>query len=182
MKPLTKTILQALAMAAVFSVPFLFAESNVGEEQLPANMKAPAQSRITADELSKAKLAHKQGFDGAEQTSDLPMAAALSIYDNSTILVHGGNHTVLPPRAVLHLPKKYQGKISTHPVGKYIPWPEFYLANRQWLFTYQVTERQALGQDAINENVTVQFQKMNRLVVSLLENHPVSVAPKRPSE
>ncbi len=181
LSPVKKTVLQAIILAVVLTAPLLFAESGVGPSFLPAERKQAASDRPTAQQLRQLIAAQNQGFTGATQSAHAPEAIAPSkeIYASSIILQHGDNHTLLPPYSLIHIPAHLEKKITRTPSGKYMPWPEFYNAHRSWLFTHHITIQQAEGKAPIKPEVAHQFTRINRLVVSVFQNHPISTLPKQ---
>lgn len=179
MSPAKKTAIQAIILAIVLTAPLLFAQSGVGPAFLPAGHKQPATGRPSAASVQRDTAAQPQGFAGATRSLHAPADKAPSreVYATSTILRHGGSHTVLPPFAVIHVPAHLRERITRTPAGKYVPWPEFYNANRDWLLTHHVTIRQAEGKDPIVPGVRSQFTRINRMVVSVFQNHPISSLP-----
>ena len=178
MSPTQKTILKALIVGIVLSAPTLLAESGIGPAHLPKTRKQAATDRPTAAALKQAFAKQKQGFPGAQKVTPTAPAPGNDIYANSIILHHEGTHTVIPRHAVIFTPDSLQGKITRKAEGKYLPWPEFYTANRNWLFTHHVTLKQAEGKEPIQANVKTQFARINRIVVSLFQNYPISTLPK----
>jgi hypothetical protein len=160
----------------VLTLPLLFAESGVGPAFLPIERKQAASDRPTDQSLKQSIAMHEQGFTGAIPSAQAPAVTVPSkeIYASSIILQDGDSHTLLPPHAVIHTPAHLQKKITRNPAGKYLPWPKFYNAHRHWLFTYQVTIKQAEGKEPVKPEVMGQFARINRIVVSIYQNHPVS--------
>ncbi|MFK7910283.1 MAG: hypothetical protein AB8F34_06730 [Akkermansiaceae bacterium] len=181
MSPAKKTLLQAVVLAIVLTAPLLFAQSGVGPAFLPAERKQAVTERPTAEFLKQQIAKQSQGFAGATRSQHAPKTIAPSkeIYATSIILQHGDTHTLLPPFAVIHTPSHLENKITRNPTGKYVPWPQFYNAHRSWLFTYQVTIKQAEGKDPIKPEAKNQFNRINRIVVSIFQHHPISTLPKK---
>ncbi len=174
-----KTIVQAIILAIVLTAPLLFAESGTGIEHLPAKLQKPGSERIHASDLAKLKEAHRGGFSKGKWMSRAPEGQISDddIYRNSIVLQRGDTHTVLPLHAVIYLPKCHQKNVVTEPKGAFVPWPQFYVNNRSWLFTHQISLKQARGTAGIGENVLKQFEKINRIVVALHQNNPISALP-----
>lgn len=181
MSPMKKTLIQAIILAIVLTAPLLFAESGVGPAYLPAESKQAATERPTAAELKQCMASQHQGFQGGIQSPYTPatITPSKSIYATSIILQHGDTHTLLPPFAVIYTPDHLQKKITRTPHGRYVPWPEFYTNHRSWLFTHQITLKQAKGQAPIKPEVLSQFKRINRIVVSIYQNHPISKLSKQ---
>ena len=181
LSPIQKTLIQALAFGAVMAAPLLLAQSGLGPKFLPEVRQQANKDRTTALKLAHTITNHHQGFGDAARSEQAPAAVTESpgIYTGSIILRHGSTHTVVPKNSVIHLPDHLQGKITRSPEGRYIPWPKFYTANRSWLLTHQVTLDQASGKDPIKPNARTQLKSINRIVVSVYQNHPISKLPTR---
>jgi hypothetical protein len=177
--PLQQIIVQAIILAIVLTAPLLFAESGTGIEQLPADLQKPGSERINANALAKLKAAHPGGFTQGKWLSQAPDGKTYhsDIYQNSIILQHGDTHTVLPLHAVIYLPECHKTKVVTRAKGDFVPWPQFYVNNRSWLFTHQINLKQAMGTASIGQDVLKQFKKINRIVVAIHQNNPISALP-----
>ena len=169
--------LKLLILAIVLSAPTLFAQSGLGPDNLPAIRKQASTDRPTSPELNRITAKVKQGFAGAQKTRAPQIAAKQDIYAASIILQHGDTHTVIPPLSIIHTPPHLEKHITRTPHGKYMPWPEFYTANRRWIFTHHITINQAEGKAPIKDEVKKQFTRINRIVVTLFQNYPVSTLP-----
>lgn len=95
----------------------------------------------------------------------------------SEIFCYLGQATLVPKRAVLHVPKDLAGRTGLKEVSKFIPWRDFYLANRGWLRTVAVTRAQAEGREALDEATVLSFAKETRVVVATYQEGPISVIP-----
>ena len=173
-----KTILKALIVGIVLSAPTLLAESGIGPAHLPETRQQAAIDRPSAATLRRLITQHEQGVQGARKVTPSDVAQGNDIYADSIILQRKDSHTVIPRHAIIYTPESLRGKITQQPRGKYLSWPEFYTANRNWLFTHQVTLKQAEGKEPIRANVQRQFAQINRIVVSLFQNYPISTLPK----
>ena len=96
---------------------------------------------------------------------------------DSTILCYRGFLTLIPKRAVLHLPEKLKDRFEVQPNIKVQPWPEFYQANRGWIRTIEVTREQAMGEAAMPEEVVEAFKTSTSAVVATFNGGPISVLP-----
>ncbi|MBT8044894.1 MAG: hypothetical protein KJO79_08080 [Verrucomicrobiae bacterium] len=177
-----KTFLLALLMALIMAAPILLADNGTGMSQLPESIPAPDSDRISNAELKKRMALIKGRFDGAQWSAKPPQTtpAAYNIYKDSIILQQGKFHTLLPKNAIIFLPDSLQEKITRKADGVFLPWPQFYLKNRSWIFTYQVNLKQATGSTPIKKSVREQFAKINRAVIALHQNNPISVRPTTP--
>lgn len=103
--------------------------------------------------------------------------ASRDLIKDSTILCYRGFLTLVPKRAVLHLPEKLKDRFKVQPNIKVQPWAEFYQANRGWIRTIEVTREQAMGEVAMPEEVVATFEKSASAVVATYKGGPISVLP-----
>lgn len=105
-----------------------------------------------------------------------PMASRDLIKD-SAILCYRGFLTLVPKRAVLHLPETLKERFEAKEKVKVVSWKDFYQGNRGWLRTVEVTREQAMGQAPMDEEVVKSFQTGTSAVVATFKGGPISVLP-----
>jgi hypothetical protein len=109
--------------------------------------------------------------------------ASRDLIKDSTILCFRGYLTLVPKRAVLHLPEKLADRFKEQPNIKVQSWQDFYLANRGWIRTVEVTREQAMGLAPLSEDLVETFAKSTSAVVATFKGGPISVLPlKEPEE
>lgn len=177
MPSLKTTIIRALILAIVMSAPLLLADNGIGVKQLPAKRSAPVADRTSNAELGQKKSALKQGFQQATWSGQAPTSQVrrYKIYQDSIILQQGDSHTILPRHSIIYLPDTLQQKVVNQPRGSFVPWPQFYLKNRNWLFTHEIHLKQAQGITPLKKGIETQFKRINRIVIALHQNNPISV-------
>ena len=101
-----------------------------------------------------------------------------SLIARSEILHARGFATLVPKRAVLHLPDGLKAYFGL-PTGstQVVPWSKFYVANRAWIDTVEVTRAQAEGRAPLSEELIKSFEKRRNVVVAVLQGGPISVLP-----
>ena len=102
-----------------------------------------------------------------------------SLLGSSDILCFGGRATLVPKRAVIHVPKNLADRIAMKEGVKFATFEDFIAANRAWIITAPVTRRQAEGKDPLSESLIKSFEKETRVVIATLENGPISVLPPK---
>ena len=102
-----------------------------------------------------------------------------TLYKNSHILVYRGKHTIIPKNSIIVLPERLKSRVLDKPDGEFILWPEFKTANRDWIWTFEVSLDQAKGSSPLPEDRIEDLSKLNRLVVSLYKGNPVSILPAK---
>jgi len=105
-----------------------------------------------------------------------------SILGSSDILCYNGRATLVPKRAVIHVPQKLAERIGMKEGVKFSTFVDFLADNRAWIVTTPVTRRQAEGKEPLPESVIKSFEKETRIVIATLENGPISVLPPKAIE
>lgn len=101
---------------------------------------------------------------------------------SSDFISFRGVTTLIPKRAILHVPKNYTDRIRYVPGTKIVIWPEFFVANRGWIKTVEVTRTQAEGVEPFDEKVAERIAKSSQLVVATYKGGPISVLPQKEPE
>jgi hypothetical protein len=105
-----------------------------------------------------------------------------SLVERSEILHSGGLVTLLPKRAVLHLPPSLASAKSWPEGGRLVRWEEFYRNNRGWIKTVEVTRDQAEGFKPLPESLIESMSKSSQVVVATYQGGPISVMPVKVEE
>jgi hypothetical protein len=127
--------------------------------------KAPVFRPITPEEAEKNQKKEKR-----------------SLLGSSDILCFGGRATLVPKRAIVHVPKSLAGRIGMQEGVQFVTFVDFLTDNRAWIVTTPVTRRQAEGKEPLSESLIKSFEKETRLVIATLENGPISVMPPKAAE
>lgn len=104
-------------------------------------------------------------------------AKAMSIVERSEIIHFGSLVTLVPKRAVLHLPNHLRGVKGRVQGKRLVTWTEFYRSNRAWIDTVEVTRAQAEGREPLPEKITEDLEKRTKVVVAVMSGGPISVLP-----
>ncbi|BCX49094.1 hypothetical protein HAHE_30020 [Haloferula helveola] len=108
-----------------------------------------------------------------------------SILARSEVLYRGNIATLIPKRAVLHLPSGLRGALARPAEGqgvKFVQWSQFYAANRSWIRTVEVTRAQAEGMEAMPEETVEKFKESREMIVATYQTGPISVMPVKEPE
>lgn len=100
----------------------------------------------------------------------------------SDVLCFNGFATLVPKRAVLHIPDYYRSRIGIQEGARIVPWREFMIRNRGWVSTHEVDRPTAEGRTPFDEDTTERFSKSSRLIVATLRGGPISVLPPKEPE
>lgn len=104
------------------------------------------------------------------------------LISRSDVLCFQGRATLVPKRAVLHVPKSLAGRLGMQEGSQIGSWTEFLHANRGWIRTVAVTLAQAEGNRSIPPGVLESFSKEQRVVIATYQEGPISVLPLKVSE
>jgi hypothetical protein len=96
---------------------------------------------------------------------------------DSAILCYRGYLTLVPKRAVLHLPEKLKERFEAKDKVKIVSWSGFLQINRGWIRALEVTREQAMGQTPMSEEVMKSFQDETSAVIATFKGGPISVLP-----
>lgn len=95
----------------------------------------------------------------------------------STILNHGGLMTLVPKRAVLHLPEALESRVGIRDGAELQPWVKFFEVNRSWLHAEPVTRERALGKTPFSAEETKALRSSGKIIIATYEGGPISVLP-----
>lgn len=101
---------------------------------------------------------------------------------DSTIISFNGNLTLVPKRAVLHIPEEIADRIGAKSGQKVLTWIEFLQLNRGWIRTVEVSRDQVMGHAPLPPNSVEAFAKSSSMVVATFKGGPVSVLPLKEPE
>ena len=101
---------------------------------------------------------------------------------SSTVFAYRGYLTLVPKRAVLHVPERLQDRLEPDKGAKILTWKNFHQANRGWIRTLEVTREQALGHTPFNEEITKSISESAQVVVATYKGGPISVLPLKEEE
>ena len=101
----------------------------------------------------------------------------VSILSRSEILQANGMATLVPKRAILHVPETLRGALSRPEGAELLVWRDFYAANRSWIDTVEVNRAQAEGWKALPEEFVASLEDRSKVVVAVMQGGPISVMP-----
>ncbi len=139
----------------------------VSHEQLCLTYRKISQ----ADPMRNLKTAKGSDPSVVNQPKDL--------LSQSDILCFSGAATLVPKKAVLHIPKNLADRLKFQPGSKIQSWSEFYALNRGWITVVEVSRVQAEGNMAIAEEISERVRKSANLVVATYQGGPISVLPPK---
>ena len=133
--------------------------------------------RITGGEL--AKLQQQSPMKTLQKPvaaqANTPAAEAPSIVKQSVILHDGKNWTLVPKGSVVFIPDNLKKHVDARPVGTLLAWADFFVKNRSWITTNNVSFDQAAGNQPIPAERVAFWSKQDKIVVAVHQTGPISV-------
>lgn len=132
--------------------------------------------RKSSQEDPMRNLRPSEGTDptGANKPSD--------IVAESDVICFNGMATLVPKRAILHMPAALKDRLTFQAGVKLVGWSDFHAANRGWITTVEVSRLQAQGDQPLKEEVVEHYSKSPNLVVATHMGGPISVLPLKVPE
>jgi hypothetical protein len=146
------------------------------------------QDAATHDQLSdRLRVANNQSplvkFTPADGPDPSKVEEGENLINRSDFISFNGLATIVPKRAVLHIPAALSNRLKLQQGSKVQTWSEFYASNRGWITTVEVSRVQAEGNQALAEDLLKRIQKSNSVIVATYQGGPISVLPlKAPVE
>jgi hypothetical protein len=135
------------------------------------------QYRKISQEEPASKLAATKGADPSKVNQPLDLIS------QSDILCYNGAATLVPKRAVMHIPPNLADRLKYLPTSRLQSWAEFYALNQGWITTVEVSRTQAEGNLPLADEISKRVAKSTNLVVATYLGGPISVLPlKSPAE
>jgi hypothetical protein len=100
-----------------------------------------------------------------------------SLLDSSAILCFRGELTLVPKRAVLHVPEHLEKRFGVNGKVEVKSWQDFYAANRGWIRPLEVTRDEAFGFKPLSEAKLEAIKESTTVVVATFKNGPIAVRP-----
>jgi hypothetical protein len=170
-----------------YSFPCAFAACCIALNAAEPPARVKMRDVITHDEIVESAKKAREEMPAPVFTpatgEDPSVANKLGdLISRSDVLCYRGQATLVPKRAVLHIPKSMADRIGMVDGARLGSWTEFLNANRAWIRTVPVTRIQAEGNDPMPEATLKSFQKEQRLVVATYQDGPISVLPLKVPE
>jgi hypothetical protein len=115
-----------------------------------------------------------------EQLAEKPKRK--NLLDSAEIVCGNGVATLVPKRALIHMPKALAGHVGMQDGAKFVSFADFMAVNRAWVISIPVTRKQAEGREPLAEAIVKSFDKETRMVVATLQEAPVTVLPMKETE
>jgi|GEM_PF-1162947 len=103
--------------------------------------------------------------------------ASKDFIQNSEVLCLNGSATFIPKRSVLNLPERFGDRLKLKKGSKIQTFQDFFIANRSWLLTYEVSIEQAFGKKPFDEKKLKWLKGSGRVVIATFKGGPITVLP-----
>lgn len=179
--------LRSLKISAVFVAGIALVVA--AERGLGPNPEPVIKSRPTHEQLAK-----RQRPPSAESGKEVSRDDVLKLphrverqgeglVSRSSIISSASNWTLLPKRAILHVPPLFEQRVNNARNGKLTTWQDFYGKNRGWIRELPVTIAQAKGEDPLSKEYLESVKAAGQVVVAVCRGGPISVRwPEEPNE
>ena len=172
-------------VSSLFLADMAFLPRSLAQESADKKPGATVMSEpVSAEELSN-RLRHARQNDpilklvppGNPGSDPSRGTHGRDLIAESTVLNHGGLMTLVPKRAVLHLPEALESRVGTRDGAELQPWTKFFEVNRSWLHSEPVTRERALGKTPFSAEETKALRSSGKIIIATYEGGPISVLP-----
>ena len=153
---------------------------SLAQTQPTTPQKPPTQSEILKQRAEKLKKQNaKKNSQGYTPKVIPPLKKKKKgLIENSTLLAHNGQWTLIPKGAVIYTPDHLKDKIITTPGKlKIVQWSPFLQKNHGWIHAHSITKEQARGKEKISEKAVKAYKTIGKIVVATYNGNPISVHP-----
>ena len=148
-----------------------------GPRYLTEDKHAPAKRRVDDARLLQMRQAAK--FDGS--TAPDGSAKGWNLDENSEFITFNGSATLVPKHAIIHVPEKLRGHVSSGLNGKFMSWQEFATRYRAITTTFEVTLDEASGKTPLKPERVESLRKLDQIAVAVLNGSPISFRGSKPA-
>lgn len=141
--------------------------------EAPTNEELIVKLRQSEQQMAAAAVA-RPASSPIDPRANQPLP---DLFNSSEILCYNGAFTLVPKRAVLEFPQNLRDRLKVQQGAKVQSWSDFYIANRNWITTVEVSKSQASGAKPLAEETSAHIAKCGKLVVATFQGHPISVHP-----
>lgn len=131
-------------------------------------------SRRAVDPMKQMKIL--EGDDPAKENKPI------NLLEQSDILCFNGLATLVPKRAIISSPKKYENRYKFVDGSQVVSYQDFFAQNRGWITNIEVSRAQAEGVEGFDEKLTEFIQESSNLIVATYLGGPISVLPPKEPE
>lgn len=146
----------------------------------PATMTEPVKGETLANRLRIANQndpIRKLGPRAGEPGDPASRFTRRDLIRESAVLSRGTVMTLLPKRAILHLPETLKDSTGVKEGSTLVSWQEFLNSNRSWIRTVEVSRERAIGQKPFSVKEAEALRSSGRIVVATFQGGPIAVLP-----
>jgi len=174
---ISTTCLPLFGMVAMMSASSVAAEAVPVMRDAATHDQLSERLRVANNQNPLGKFIPAEGPDPSKATEPTDLMAI------SDFLSFNGRATIVPKKAILHIPPSMADRIKLQPGCTVQTWQDFYAMNRGWITTVEVSRVQAEGNAALGEELSKRIGKSSSVVVATYQGGPISVLPlKAPVE
>jgi hypothetical protein len=149
----------------------------------PTHEQLLERQRLAKDSAARSAAESQATPAGTQPASDPSKAnKPQSLLAGSDYLSYGGMTTLVPKKAIIHIPQNLASRVGPAQKAELKSWREFYAANRGWITTMEVTRAQAQGKEPFTEEMTKSIANSSSIVVATFSGNLITVYPAPPKE
>ncbi|MES2996137.1 MAG: hypothetical protein V4733_04930 [Verrucomicrobiota bacterium] len=99
------------------------------------------------------------------------------ILNRVDFICFNGAATLVPKRAIISVPENLKSRLILTSNTPITHWPDFYIRNRGWITTIEVSRAQAEGKEPFPAETTERIAQSTNLVIAMFQGSPISVLP-----
>lgn len=163
--------MKTLSMLPLLALPLFAGEMRdiASHDQLSQRLRASEQR----DPMRN--LAPAEGEDPTKAARPADLLAT------SEVLCFNGVATLVPKGSVLAIPANLKTRTGFQAGARIVPWQQFYLNNRNWLSTAEVSFEQAAGHEELPEGLRQKLEESRTIIIATMRQGPISVNPYEPT-
>jgi hypothetical protein len=141
-----------------------------GPEHLTEDRHAPVQRQVDDQKLLEMRKSAK--FAGFTKEDGKPKGWDLN--QNSEFISAEGWSTLVPKRAIIHVPESHRSYVTPGLKGEFLLWNEFASRYRGIVTTFEVSLEEVSGKTPISPERLKELRELDRIVVAVFKGSPIS--------
>ncbi len=165
-----------LAFLALCSLVPIALQAQGSYEGVPIK-KSPTEEDLVAQLRQAQQNNPYANLKTAEPSPPEKVYQPSNLLDRCEFISFNGVATLVPKGSIVKIPAEYENRRSYAQGSKIVSWSEFLVLNRGWVTTFEVTQRQAEGNEPFAETAASLLERTKMLVVATMAQAPTSVLP-----
>lgn len=162
--------LRVLSLLSLFPIASAVANPSQGQPGKLATTRAELAERLKT-----------QGANASAVAAPEEQQPRWDLSQHAEFITFNGDSTLVPKKAILHLPEKYAGNVVQAAKGKVISWLDFASKYPALVTPIEVTLENASAQTPVDPALIEAVSKSGRIGVAVLSRSPISVATPPPA-